>query len=104
INGDVRLKLTIDDDEKMFPLCGSYAVSIPLDNTIKRGFAYIRDTETIPAEVGLLLFDGEGISMKERKGIRLNFHKRMSGVIPGGLQSSSGMLQKVINETKELIF
>ncbi|MCF8221996.1 MAG: adenylyltransferase/cytidyltransferase family protein [Bacteroidales bacterium] len=104
INGDARIRITIDDDEKMFPLSGSYAVSIPLDNTIKRGFAYIRDTETMPAEVDLLLFDGEGICIKDRSRIRLNFHKRMSGIIPGGLQSSSRMLEKVINETKELIF
>lgn len=104
INGDARIRLTIDDEDKMFPLGGSYAVSMPLQNTVKRGFACIRDTETIPAEIDLLLFDVKDISLSGRDSIRLNFHKRMSGVIPGGLMSSSGMLEKVINETKELIF
>ncbi|HDZ41779.1 MAG TPA: FAD synthetase family protein [Bacteroidetes bacterium] len=104
LNGYTGILLRIEDMDKLLPLPGAYAVSVPGDGLKTRGLALILQKNGGRREVAIIFFKSSdpGITLNDR--LRLNFHKRMGGKIEFESPGFCRVPEKLINETKELIF
>ena len=101
---DIIFKLRIEDNEKLLPLEGIYAVSLPADDSIIRGLAVISPQISADREVLLVAFENDPSKIPGGDRLRLNFHKRIRNVISGKKSGRYPVPESVIDEAKELIF
>jgi len=96
-NGEshTRLMLKIDDEDKLLPRAGSYAVSIPDGISYTRALAVLEKQKEGTRELEVIVFDNDNpYNLLNREMLKLNFHKRIGGA----------NRESAISETRELIF
>ncbi|MDT8400349.1 MAG: adenylyltransferase/cytidyltransferase family protein [Bacteroidales bacterium] len=104
LNDHTGIVLRIDDEDKLLPRQGAYAVSVPGDGSKTHGLAFIPQKTEGRREVAIILFENfsPGINITHR--LRINFHKRMDGKIQFDSPESLRVPEKLINDTMELIY
>lgn len=104
LNGDRRYLLRVEDTEKLLPLGGSYAVSIPVDGTVIRGLVIMPPHEGGPVEAGLTILDEAVTPLPQGSHVKINFHKRMSGFTGNAQAELLKVPERLVSETRELVY
>lgn len=104
LNGHCRYLMRVEDEEKLLPLAGSYAVSIAVDGRLTRGLAVIPPNEGGPVETGLTVLDEDQPPLPPGRHLKVNFHKRMSGFTGSGETGLFKVPESLVRETRELIY
>jgi riboflavin kinase/FMN adenylyltransferase len=94
--------LKVEEDEKLIPPPGAYAIHADWDTNHIRGILFILPTQQGRKDICFKLFDK--IHPPKDKDITINFHKRMRDPSFFRSQPDEDKLQKAIDETMELIF
>ncbi|MDZ7739906.1 MAG: FAD synthetase [Bacteroidales bacterium] len=102
--GDSRYLLGVEDEEKLLPLAGSYAVSIPVDGSVIRGLAIMPPHEGGSVEAGLMVLDEAVPPLPPASNVKINFHKRMSGFTGNSEADLFKVPESLVNETRELVY
>lgn len=92
---NARLVLRIDDEDKLLPRAGSYAVSIPDEISYTRALAVLEEQKEGARFLEIIACDDDDQhNLLNRELLKLNFHKRIGGV----------NRESAVSETRELIF
>ncbi len=102
--GDRHYLLRVDDEEKLLPLAGSYAVSIAVDGAVIRGLAVMPPHKDGPVKAGLMVMDEAVPPLTAGRRVKINFHKRMGSFTGNGEAGLFKVPESLVNETRELIY
>ncbi|MFP4489152.1 MAG: hypothetical protein ACLFN1_07595 [Bacteroidales bacterium] len=104
LNGDHHYLLRVEDEEKLLPLAGSYAVSIPVNGTVIRGLAVLPPHKGVAVEAGLTVLDDAVPPLPPGNNVKVNFHKRMSGFTGNSQADLLKVPESLVSETRELVY
>jgi riboflavin kinase/FMN adenylyltransferase len=95
-------RVSIEEESKLLPADGLYAVSVKRIIATERGMVLISKKEDHINRVLLYLIDGRNFSSQEK--VILNFHKKVHGAIDLDDQATEQKLKKALHEISELIY
>lgn len=102
--GDCIFILRIENDDKLLPRDGYYAVSLPFNDSGIRGLATIPTKKSGFREVKIIAFNTDRPYKMTGEQLKVNFHKRIGSLITGGSPGKCPVPENIIEEAKELIF
>lgn len=94
-----------DEEDKLLPPAGAYAVTVIADGNEHRGISLITSDMTGGSQLCLGLFDGRDIHSLQVGTVRINFHRRMSAPFKSRVfQDDPAFIESVVREVEDLIY
>jgi FAD synthase len=97
--------LATDEDDKLLPPAGAYAVTVIGGTSEARGIGVITSDMAGAGKLYLGLFEGKNILSWQVESVRINFHRRMSAPFNSSLFKDDPLfIESVACEVEDLIY
>jgi hypothetical protein len=97
--------LATDEDDKLLPPPGAYAVTVVAGISETRGIGIITSDMAGTGKLYLGLFEGKNLLTWQVESVRINFHRRMSAPFSSSLFKDDPLfIESVVGEVEDLIY